>query len=187
MSLAAVHTAVVEYFQGVDLPYVNTPDAIIQFVEKQQPNFLFFPQDQPGLTTGAVMYTWMLDASEIRQASGPYLAGSYVQGLKFVNYRIGLNCFLRCNDPLASTAAEANETFIQAVAEAVRADRNAGTGTPGTGTGVVWQWGMGPSDRWGADIQWKQSIPAQLQGSGVAGLTEINTTFEITVVEAINA
>jgi hypothetical protein len=109
-----------------------------------------------------------------------------------VSYQLHLNAVLRAKyqtkgegDPVQLACAD-NTTFIDSLIAAVRYSRNAGGAPVGAGD-AIWQWGMGPGEKWSDDITWTSDGPAMLQGAGVAGIVEIRTRFEIAVIEWVNA
>ena len=189
MGLASVWAQALSYLETQDVAFVQK---IFQYPERQTPTSVFFPKDQPGLTTSVVIWSWMSQGSEHRIATGP--SGPPPNGRKFVPYKLNLNCVLRSayateGDPTmgdsVQLAAADNTTFIDSMREAIRYSRNAGGAPVGMGTDVF-QWGEGESEHMGQpDIEWVSDTPVTLEGGGVAGLVEIRTRFSIWISEII--
>jgi hypothetical protein len=188
MSLATVWAQAVAYIESQDVEFVKT---VFQYPETQTPDTTFFPSDEPGITTGVVIWTWMSDGSEHRIATGPN--GPPPQGQKWVPYLLHLNCVLRAayqtdgsGDSVQLASAD-NTTFIDAMRTMIRYSRNAGGNPVGAGD-AIFMWGEGETERMGGeDIKWHADTPVILQGAGVAGLVEIRTRFDIWVAEIINS
>lgn len=181
MSVSAVHSAITTYLANAGITFLNT---VHQFPSQQMPESDFFPEGITGQTTGAVMFVWATNGHENRIAVG----GAH-SGRKWIPQRYVLNCFLRgfyqATDPSGLPqdpvylAAQDNETFIDSVIAAIRADRNAGA--PGT----VFMWGEGDSEHMGGtDIAWEQDAPAALQGGRTSGIIEVHTRFEVWAIDA---
>ncbi len=189
MGLASVWAQAIAYLESQDIEFVQK---ILQYPERQTPNSVFFPKDEPGITTSVVIWTWMSDGSEHRIATGP--SGPPPNGRKFVPYLLHLNCVLRAaystqGDPTlpdaVQLAAADNTTFIDALRDAIRYSRNAGGNPVGNGD-QVFQWGEGESEHMGGeDIKWHSDTPVTLEGAGVAGLIEIRTRFDVWISEII--
>ena len=187
MSLESVWTQAIEYLQGQDIPNVRT---IFQYPEAQTPTSVFFPKDDPGITTSVAIWSWISKGSEHRFASGPN--GPPPNGQKWVSYLLHLNCVMRTNyktngiSDAAQLAAADMTTFIDNLRTTIRYSRNAGGSPVGTGT-AVFQWGEGQDEHWGPDIEWKTEIPQMIEGAGVAGQMQIRTRVDVWVCETINS
>jgi len=187
MTLANVWSQAVSYLESQNIASVHT---IFQYPETQTPDTTFFPPDLPGITTGIVIWTYISDGEELRLASG--YNGPPPNGQKWVSYQLHLNCVLRyaaqtngVGDSVQLAAAE-NTAFIDNLRTAIRYSRNAGGSPVGSGT-AIFQWGEGPSEHWGPDLKWHSDLPTMLSGAGVAGIVEIRSRIELSVVETINS
>jgi hypothetical protein len=162
---------------------------VFQYPEVQTPDTVFFPKDQPGITTSVVIWTWITDGNEHRIAPGP--DGPPPNGVKWVPYLFHANCVLRAayqtdgsGDSVQLASAD-NTSFIDSFIAAVRFSRNAGGPPVGSGD-AIFAWGEGEGQAvGGTDVKWHSDGPVILEGSGVAGMVEIRTRFDIWTVEAV--
>lgn len=130
--------------------------------------------------SGAVIFMFLGPSRRARFAIG----GAH-NGLKYSQYELTLNVYLRSSSDLAEDADADNDDLIDDLIAAVEAQRNAGTAAApdGDGSGVIWQWGEGP---WNGptDIAVNPSYPTLL--SEELSATQVYTEVTITVLETIN-
>src|ERR1700674_4705394 len=143
MGLADVRAAIIEYLTvnpDGQVPFLNK---VFGFPAKFTPEGEIYPQDSPGVQSGAVIYLYIGRATDDRVAfGGPH------SGRKFRVYEVTLHCLLFSQKPLSQDAGEDNETFLDGLVTAIRADRTCGTGVApasphGDGSGIIDQWGEG--------------------------------------------
>lgn len=174
MSRATVRSAIVSYLEGANIEFLST---VKPFPAKFTPEMEFYSEDPgapKGVDSGAIVYVYFSSEREARIALG----GAH-SGKKEVTYEVMLDCFLRSTKKKSEDAGSDNETFLDSLVAAIRADRNAGT-TDGT----IFQWGEG-STNGGQDIEVTSYYPRQLNGMG--SVTQVYSSVRVTVVEIINA
>jgi hypothetical protein len=129
--------------------------------------------------SGAIIFMYLGPSVRARFALG----GAH-DGLKYSQYELTLNCYLRSQSDLAEDADADNDDFLDDLVAAIEADRNAGTAAApdGDGSGTIWQWGEGP---WNGpvDISITPSYPTLL--SEDLSATQVYTEVTIRVLEII--
>jgi hypothetical protein len=172
VSRATVRQQVLEYLQNANVTHLST---IKPFPAKFTPEMEFYAGEDPGHSSGAIMYLYIESEAEHRIAFG----GSH-NGRKAVEYSMVLDCFLRSTQRKAEDAGYDNESFLDSLITAIRADRTAGTeGKPFP----IFQWGEGTMPG-ASDITVTSYYPRQL--SGGASVTQIYSSVRVTVVEILD-
>ena len=171
-SRALVRDAIFNYLkpETSNLPFLAH---VYDHPAKFTPEGEFFDGQDPGHQTGAVIFLYFQRSSEYRAALG----GAH-NGRKVVEYDLMLDCFIRSTSPKAEDAGMDADTFLDALVDYIRADRNAGNPS------VVFQWGEGtnPGAR---DIEVEALYPRSLMGS--QQVTQTYATVRTTVVSIINS
>ena len=172
MSRATVREQIYNYLVGAEIPFLST---VKPFPAKFTPEMEFYAGEDPGHTSGAIIYLYIERETEKRIAlGGPH------NGRKAVEYRMVLDCFMRSSRRKAEDAGFDNETFLDALVLAIRADRTAGTeGKPFP----IFQWGEGVFPG-GDDIDVTSYYPRLLNGG--ASVTEIYCSVRVSVVEILD-
>lgn len=168
MSRATVREAIATYLENADVPYLTT---VKRFPPKFTPEGEFFDDDEPGHSSGAIIFIHFAAQNETRIE----LRGLHGGG-KATEYTVLLDCYIRSTHRKAEDAGADAETFIDGLVEAIRADRNAGA------PAVVFQWGEGTFPG-SADIEVAVDFPRILAGSGSA--TQVYANVRVSVIEMI--
>lgn len=129
-----------------------------------------YPQDDPGVQTGTVIYCWVGNSHDKRIAMGGAHAGE-----KWVAYDVTLRCMTFSQKALSQAAGQDNEDFLDGLVTAIRADRNCGS------PGVVFQWGEG-GEAGGEDIRVVSYYPQNLKGKLSATLTVSDVSVQVVQV-----
>jgi len=170
MSRATVRAAIVSYLEGAGITNLSS---VRGFPAKLTKEGEFFEGQDPGHSSGCIIFVYFAHQAEHRIALG----GAH-DGKKAIEYSVVLDCYMRSMQQKSEDAGTDNETFLDSLVTAIRADRNAGA--PQT----IFQWGEGimPGS---ADIEIASYYPKQINGSGSA--TQTTSTVRISVVEIINS
>lgn len=169
MSRATVREAVASYLEGAGITNLTTVKRFpAKFTSEQE----FYPDDDPGHNSGAVIFLYFASQKETRIALG----GAH-DGRKAREYEIHIDCYLRSNHRKAEDAGTDNEAFIDSLVLAIEADRNAGNPS------VIFQWGEG-SFPGSADIEVDVDYPRLLNGAG--SVTQIYSSVRVSVIEILN-
>ena len=169
MSRATVREAITKYLNGAGITNLST---VKPFPAKFTPEMEFYAGEDPGHSSGAILYIYFERESEKRVAFG----GAH-SGKKAVEYSVVLDCFLRSTHKKSEDAGTDNEQFLDSLISAIRADRNAGAPE------VIFQWGEGmfPGS---SDIEVSSYYPRQLNGA--ASATQIYSSVRVAVIEILN-
>ena len=158
------------YLEGANIQFLST---VKPFPAKFTPEMEFYEGEDPGIQSGAIIYTYVSRESEKRIAlGGPH------SGKKAVEYEFVLDCFFRSMKRKTEDAGADNETFLDSLIGAIRADRNAGA------PNVIFQWGEGVFPG-GTDIEVTSYYPRTLNGAGSA--TQVFSSVRVAVVEILTA
>jgi hypothetical protein len=133
----------------------------------------FYAGEDPGIESGAIIYIYFESQQENRIALG----GAY-NGKKAVEYTVGLECFMRSQQPRSEDAGADNEAFLDSLVAAIRADRQAGAPS------VIFQWGEGVMPG-SADLRLTSYYPRQLAGRSSS--TQVYSSVRVSVVEILEA
>jgi hypothetical protein len=95
-----------------------------------------------------------------------------------VEYHFVMDCYFRSTDPLSENAAQANETFLDSLIAAIRANRIANA------PGVIFSWGEGTING-GEDIQVMSYYPRTLNGA--MSVTQTYSNVRVIVLEEIDS
>ena len=171
MSRATVRSAIASYLENAGIDGLNV---VKPFPAKFTPEMEIFAGDDPGHSSGVILYIYMAGQRESREALG----GAH-SGQKAVQYEVVLDCYLRSTKPKAEDAGLDNEQFLDNLVTAIRADRNAGAPS------VIFQWGEGEFPSGGADIEIASFYPRLLSGNIAA--TQIYSSIRLNVVEIVYA
>jgi len=169
MSRAAVRSSIVTYLTNYGVTNLSN---VFGFPAKFTPEMEFFSGEDPGHSSGAVIFIYFAGQRETRIA-----LGGLHNGRKSVEYEVVLDCFMRSTQPKAEDAGSDNEAFLDSLITAIRADRQAGTaGNP------IFQWGEGTING-GPDIEVISYYPRTL--SGAISATQIYSQIRLTVLEEL--
>jgi hypothetical protein len=169
VSRATVRSAIQTYLEGAGIEHLNS---VKPFPAKFTGDMEFYDEDEPGISSGAIMFIYFQAEQETRIALG----GAH-NGRKAVEYTVSLDCFMRSQHKRSEDAGRDNETFIDALVSAIRADRQAGA------PNVIFQWGEGTFPG-SADLSVESYYPKLLNG-GVSA-TQIYSTVRVSVLEILN-
>jgi hypothetical protein len=170
MSRSTVRAAIVSYLENAGITSLST---VKPFPAKFTPEMEFYAGEDPGTQEGAIIYTFVSRESEKRIALG----GSH-SGKKAVEYEFVLDCFFRSTKRKTEDVGADNETFLDSLISAIRADRQAGAPT------VIFQWGEGILPG-GSDIEVTSYYPRLLNGAG--STTQVFSSVRVAVVEILTA
>jgi len=182
MSRATIREAVTSYLSPAqsNLPFLGN---VYPHPAKFTPEGEFFDGQDPGHSTGAVIFIYIGRQEERRAA-----LGGPTNGRKVVEYDVVLDCFIRSMAVKSEDAGADSDTFLDALVEYIRADRTAGTSADSTGpyasTGYIFQWGEGGYPG-ATDIEVQALYPRTLRASGQA--TQVYATVRTKVVEIVDA
>ena len=169
MSRTTVRAAIASYLESANITFLSS---VKPFPAKFTPEMEFFEGEDPGIQSGAIIYLFIGRESERRIAlGGPH------DGKKAVEYSFTLDCFFRSMKRKTEDVGEDNETFLDSLITAIRADRQAGA------PGVIFQWGEGVNGG-GADIDVTSYYPRSLNGT--ASATQVFSSVRVSVVEILN-
>ena len=169
MSRATVRAAIASYLEGAGITFLSS---VKPFPAKFTPEMEFYEGEDPGVQSGAIIYLFIGRESEKRIALG----GEH-NGKKAVEYSFVLDCFFRSTKKKTEDVGADNETFLDSLIEAIRADRQAGAPQ------VIFQWGEGMTTG-GSDIDVTSYYPRSLNGA--ASATQVFSSVRISVVEILN-
>lgn len=168
MSRASVRSAIVDYIQQADITHLTD---IKGFPAKFIGDMEFYDEDEPGVSSGALIFLYIQSQREMRIAlGGPH------DGRKAVEYTVLLDCFMRSQHKKAQDAGADNEEFLDSLLDAIRADRQAGHPE------VIFQWGEGAFPG-ASDLEVESFYPKLLNG-GISA-TQTYSTVRISVVEIL--
>lgn len=170
MSRATVRAQIASYLSGAGITYLST---VKPFPAKFTPEMEFYAGEDPGHSSGAIVYIYFASQIEDRIALG----GTH-SGRKSVEYEVVLDCFMRSTHRKSEDAGADSEAFIDSLVDAIRADRNAGNAQ------IIFQWGEGTFPG-SPDINVTSYYPRSLAGSAMT--TQTYSQIRVTVVEIINA
>lgn len=172
MSRSTVRSALQSYLAPATstIPFLSN---VYAHPAKFTPEGDFFQGQDPGHTTGAVMFIYIGQQAERRAAlGGPH------SGRKIVEYDVVLDCFIRSMSAKSEDTGIDSDTFLDSLIAYIRADRNAGNPS------VVFQWGEG-SYPGGVDLEVMALYPRTLKGSGQ--VSQVYATVRTKVVEIVNS
>jgi hypothetical protein len=170
MSRATVRAAITDYLANAGIENLST---VKPFPAKFTSEAEFYDGEDPGHSSGAIIYIFFENQTENRVALG----GAH-DGRKVIEYTVALDCFMRSNHKRSEDAGLDNETFLDSLEAAIRADRNAGA------PGVIFQWGEGTFPG-SADLTTLSYYPKLLAGAGSA--TQTYSRVTVSVLEIINS
>ena len=168
MSRAAVRAQIVDYLSNAGITNLS---GVKPFPAKFTPEMEFFAGEDPGHSSGAIIFVFFESERETRIALG----GEH-SGRKAVEYSVVLDCFMRSTHKKSEDAGADNEAFLDSLAAAIRADRNAGN------PAIIFQWGEGTFPG-GADLDIVSYYPRLLNGS--ASATQTYSTVRVAVIEIL--
>jgi len=172
MSRATVRAAVASYLAPAT-SHISFLSNVYSHPAKFTPEGDFFEGQDPGHTTGAVLFLYIGRQHETRAAlGGPH------HGRKVIEYDLMMDCFIRSMAPQSETAGADSDTFLDEMVAYIRADRNAGNPS------VIFQWGEG-SFPGSPDIEVDALYPRTLKGSGQ--VSQVYATIRTKVVEIIDS
>jgi len=171
MSRAAVRDAVVSYLSSAGIEFLSTVKAFPPKFTSEQEFYSYDGDDSHN--SGAIVFVWISSQRESRIAlGGPH------DGRKAVEYEFALEVYFRSSHPKAEDAGADNDTFLDSLTAAIRADRNAGAPS------VIFQWGEGTFPG-STDIEVASDFPRVLRGSGSA--TQTYSNVRVSVVEILES
>ena len=169
MSRATVRAQVASYLENAGITNLS---GVKPFPAKFTPEMEFYAGEDPGHSSGAIIFMFFESETENRVALG----GAH-NGRKAVEYSLVLDCFMRSNHKKSEDAGSDNEAFLDSLLAAIRADRNAGN------PAIIFQWGEGVNPG-GAALSVVSYYPRLLNGAGSA--TQTYSTVRVSVVEILN-
>ena len=169
MSRATVRAQITDYLSNYGITNLS---GVKPFPAKFTPEMEFFAGEDPGHSSGAIIFLFFETERETRIALG----GAH-DGRKAVEYSVVLDCFMRSTHRKSEDAGADNEAFLDSLMAAIRADRNAGN------PAVIFQWGEGTFPG-SADIEVVSYYPRLLNGAG--STTQIYSTVRVSVIEILN-
>jgi hypothetical protein len=170
MSRTAVRAQVATYLSGAGVTFLNT---VKPFPAKFTSEMEFFQGEDPGHSSGAIVYLYIASQKESRIALG----GAH-NGRKAMEYEFVLDCFMRSMHRKSEDAGADNDTFLDSLVTAIRADRNAGNPS------LIFQWGEGNFPG-GVDIDITSYYPRTINGSSTT--TQVYSQVRVMVIEIDNA
>ena len=171
MPRAEVRQAIADYLLSAraTTPGLDILGDVLQHPPKWTGETEFFKNSWAGQGSGALIFIYLEEQSEERIQ----LIGA-VSGGKMRTYKVKLICLVRSMTGSAQEADTVNDTFLDALATAIQANRQPG------GPQVVFQWGEGDSVG-GVDINITAGWPAPLN----AQLLQVYSTVEVLALEVI--
>lgn len=169
MPRSTIRSAVVSYLQNAGITNLST---VKGHPARFTGDMEFFAGEDPGHSTGAIVYVYIENASETRIALG----GAH-NGRKAVEYTVVLDCFLRSVKNRSEEVGQDNDDFLDSLVAAIRADRQAGAPS------VIFQWGEGVMPG-SADITVTSYYPRVLTGGNAT--LQVYSTVRVQVVEILN-
>ena len=169
MSRATVRAQITDYLSNYGITNLS---GVKPFPAKFTPEMEFFAGEDPGHSSGAIIFLFFETERETRIALG----GAH-DGRKAVEYSVVLDCFMRSTHRKSEDAGADNEAFLDSLMAAIRADRNAGN------PAVIFQWGEGTFPG-SPDIEVVSYYPRLLNGAG--STTQIYSTVRVSVIEILN-
>jgi len=170
MSRESVRGAIVDYLTNANVTLLTD---VLPFPPKLTVEGDFYNGNDPNHKSGCIIFLWIESERENRIAVG----GAH-NGRKLVEYNFIMDCYFRSTDPRSEDAAAENETFLDSLIAAIRADRNAGH------PGIIFQWGEGASFG-GPDIEVVSYYPRSLNGA--MSVTQTYSTIRVVVMEEIDS
>jgi hypothetical protein len=167
MGRAAVRQAVAEYLSTAGITNLGT---VFQHPPKFTPEGDFVANNDPGHTSGAVIFVHLREQSERRIA-----LGGPTSGLKMRAYSVGLVCVFRSKTADTQDVGAENDAFLDSLVEAILANRNAGA------PDAVFQWGEG-DDVGEADVHVSAEMPRPLRLQA----SQVFSVVEVTALELVN-
>jgi hypothetical protein len=170
MSRATVRAAVQAYLAPANsaIPFLGN---VYAHPAKFTPEGEFYDGQDPGHSTGAVIYIYISEQVEHRIALGGPHAGE-----KAVEYMIHMDCFIRSQGQRTEDAGADSDTFLDALVAFIRADRNAGKPS------VIFQWGEGTFPG-GSDIQVDALYPRPVRAGNQ--VSQVFASVRTKVVEIV--
>jgi len=169
MSRATVRAAIANYLTNAGITNLSS---VKSFPAKYTPEMEFYAGEDPGHSSGAILFIYFESQQETRIALG----GAH-SGRKAVEYTVVLDCFFRSTEPKSEVAGQQNEAFIDSLEAAIRADRTANS------AGVIFQWGEGTFPG-SADLNVTSYYPRMLAGG--QSVTQIYSSIRVSVIEILN-
>jgi len=167
VSRETVRNQIVAYLGAAGIPNVG-PNSVKTFPPKITDEGDFYLDATPGSGLGVIIFPYIERQSEKRIE----LTGA-TGGGKEITYEFVFTCIFRASTPKAEDGAAANEAFLDALTNAIRASKNCGGGGP------IFQWGEG-SVNGGTDLDVNCYYPKQLNASQI---TQVVSTVRVTVIE----
>ena len=166
-SRVAVTNAIATYLNGAGVQYLAN---VYPYPAKFTPEGEFYSGEDPGTSDGAMIFMRLGAQNEKRAA----LQGAPAGG-KFVYYTLTMTILFRSSKQKTQDAGLDNDTFLDSLLDAIRADKNAGTND-----GTVWQWGEG-TQQGGEDLRLEVFYPHPLKQA--AAVSQTNSRLEVTVLQ----
>lgn len=167
MGRAAVRQAVADYLStagvtGLGKVYAHPP----KFTSEGE----FVANNDPGHTSGAVVFIHLRRQSERRIA-----VGGATSGIKMRVYSVGLICVFRSKTADTQTVGAENDAFLDSLVDAILANRNAGA------PAAIFQWGEG-DDFGEPDVHVDAEMPRPLRQQ----VSQVFSVVEVTALEQVN-
>jgi len=169
MSRTAVRNQIATYLEGANVTFLNS---VKKFPAKFTSEMEFFQGEDPGHSSGCIVYLYIATQKETRIAVG----GAH-NGRKAVEYEFVLDCFMRSTHRKSEDAGVDNDSFLDSLVTAIRADRNAGNAS------LIFQWGEGNFPG-GVDLDITSYYPRTINGS--ATTMQVYSQVRVTVIEIDN-
>jgi hypothetical protein len=168
MSVRESVRSAVQAYLAPDASNIANLGNVYSYPAKFTPEGDFYLNEDPGHSTGAVIFIYLGRQSERRIALG----GAH-NGEKRTSLEIVLDCFIRSTSNKAEDCGLAADQFLDDLVDRIRADRTAGAPS------VIFQWGEGDTVG-GTDIEVQCLYPKTINGS--AQVTQVYASVRTTVI-----
>lgn len=167
MSRATVRAAIQDYLSNAGINYLSQ---VYAHPPKVTPGGEFYASQDPGHSSGAVIYLHIANQFESREG-----IGGPTDGQKFRYYTCAMVCVFRSKKTDTQEVGADNDAFLDALVTAIEADRNAGN------PAVIWQWGEG-SFLYGDDIKVRAEMPRPIRQQ----ISQVFSVCEVTTIESLS-
>lgn len=133
-----VRQAIADYLtKGIDQGSIEFLSTVYQHAPKLANENDFYSAQIPGTGSGAVIFIFIGPTTRQRTSPGARAANNTYGGWKWIEYQIGLMCYLRSVKPEAEEAGQDNDAFLDSLIDWIQADRNLGTAPETVLTGAA--------------------------------------------------
>ena len=166
-SRTALTNAIATYLGGAGIPFL-TSENVFPYPAKFTPEGDFYAGEDPGTQSGAMIFMRIENQRErrieLRGATG---------GGKMITYNLALTILFRSSKKKSQDAGKDNDDFLDALLDAIRASK-----TAGTDDGTVFSWGEGEmagGDDMALDVYYPRPIDNQI--------TQVNSKLVVTCLQ----